>query len=697
MRILLPIAGAAAALALLSAGAALAAPSITPPDGARFAPGQLFDVRVIGSGLTSVQIDGATVPATSSDANTYNYRAFSFAGTGTHTITATDSTTGNTPVSRTITVLPVSGNRRPSKNIIIFLGDGMGIQHRTAARIVKFGLTNGRHNGSLAMDTMPGVGLVSTASLNSIVTDSAPGMANYVTGNKAQNNQEGVFPDNTAEAFDNPRVEYLSEYLHRTKGTSLGIVSTADIEDATPAANAAHTSARGNGTGICDEYLDESGRTGLAVLLGGGRRWFIPANDTTQTGFSSRTTGTGHGQLPADLVTAYGIPASFAALTDVNRNLLADFQTAGFTYVADRTALLAQAANSTKLLGLFGYGNMNVAYDKINKKRGLLPPGHTTFVTDDYGAPDQPMLDEMTQAAITVLSKNTNGFVLMVEGAHIDKQSHLMDADRAMFEVIEFDNAIAKALAFAKSAGDTTVIVTADHECGGFSIIGALNTPQSVTATSSTGVTAGSVATLKALPDDSGNNNRPPYSASNPSPARQRVVGTYDAAGFPKYTLFNGFGASNASFNGFPDTNKPGDGTASDDTDGKVLIGFGANGDRYEGWLAKPLPVIDSLLPTGTRNILTAANYPVEPYNRLTTDPRFIIDPSTTPPTTAGTGDNGGFFVRGQVPGTQAVHTGTDIPLSAFSTGNSSYTQFVGSYDNTDVFFGLMRSALGGY
>ncbi|MFX5776669.1 alkaline phosphatase, partial [Acinetobacter baumannii] len=89
-----------------------------------------------------------------------------------------------------------------------------------------------------------------TASLNSIVTDSAPGMSNYVNGNKAQNNQEGVFPDDTTDAFDNPRIEYLSEYLHRLKGTSLGIVTTADVFDATPAANAVHTSARGNGTGI---------------------------------------------------------------------------------------------------------------------------------------------------------------------------------------------------------------------------------------------------------------------------------------------------------------------------------------------------------------------------------------------------------------------------------------------------------------
>ena len=81
-------------------------------------------------------------------------------------------------------------------------------------------------------------------------TDSAPGMSNYVNGNKAANNQEGVFPDDTVAAFDNPRIEYLSEYLHRLKGTSLGLVTTADVFDSTPAANAVHTAKPAVGQGV---------------------------------------------------------------------------------------------------------------------------------------------------------------------------------------------------------------------------------------------------------------------------------------------------------------------------------------------------------------------------------------------------------------------------------------------------------------
>src|SRR5882762_8808429 len=95
------------------------------------------------------------------------------------------------------------------------------------------------------------------------------------------------------------------------------------------------------------------------------------------------------------------------------------------SYVSTASELNGAGAPD-KLLGLFGYGNMNVALDKIAKRRNPSEQG----IVDDYHAPDQPMLDEMTDAAIRVLSRNRRGFFLMVEGAHIDKQSHLMDATR---------------------------------------------------------------------------------------------------------------------------------------------------------------------------------------------------------------------------------------------------------------------------
>src|SRR5258708_31610572 len=111
---------------------------------------------------------------------------------------------------------------------------------------------------------------------------------------------------------------------------------------------------------------------------------------------------------------------------------------------------------------------MTVACDKLGKLRG------TSAVVDDFGFPDQPLLEEMTQKALDVLNYNNNaGFVLMVEGASIDKQAHNEDTARFIMDTIEFDKAVATAKAFAERNPSTLVIVTADHECAGVAVIGA--------------------------------------------------------------------------------------------------------------------------------------------------------------------------------------------------------------------------------
>jgi alkaline phosphatase len=458
-------------------------------------------------------------------------------------------------------------------------------------------------------------------------------MACYSTGNHSFNGQEGVYPAHVQSPFYQPRVEYMGEYLHRVKGTSLGIVTTADIEDATPAANMVHTGNRNAGTGICDQYLDEAGNSGLALLMGGGRRWFLPSS---QFG-SSRGDATDYAGLPPDVLSGWGLPAAAAGANDAGRDLIGDFQRAGFAYADSATSLgSAVAARPEKLLGLFGYGNMNVALDKVAKRRGT-PLADGTYVVDHYHAPDQPMLDEMTEAALSVLSRNRRGFVLMVEGAHIDKQAHLMDADRVIGETIELDNAVGVARRFAERAGDTVIVVLADHECSGFSLIGALT---------------GGVSTAAALPSDAATLD------PTRTPARQALAGTYDAAGFPRYSI---------QPDGYPATMDP---------DGKVLVGYGASGDRYETWLSKPLPVTDSLLPSNIKAELTGRGYGSEPIQRLS--------------------DQGGFYLRGHVTGGQAVHTASDIPVSAFSSGGDWWKDFVGVQTNTDVFFKLMRAALAG-
>lgn len=573
----------------LSAGASHAGPVIsrlTPPSNpiiegattlARFLPGQRFDLQATvkpeaGKAIVKVYfaVDGVTVMApaantsmlpatailsTSPGAIAASVRAYSNVKPGMHSLTAiaTQSDGTTTTATGNFEVVPIlTSQGRVAKNVILLLGDGMGAAHRTAARIMLKGYAQGMAQGRLAMDTFPYTGMVMTASLNSIVTDSAPGMSNYVTGNKAQNNQEGVFPDDTIDAFDNPRVEYLSEYLHRTKGTSLGIVTTADVFDATPAANAVHTSNRGNGTGIVDQYLDDRSLTGLTVLMGGGRKWFIPrlsatgaANPANLGNGSARSNASDY-VLPSDIVAGWG---AAAGVKDVNRDLIRDFQRAGFAYAANKTAMDA-AGTPDKLLGLFSYSNMNVAFDKINKRRG------TSTVVDDYGFPDQPMLDEMAEKAIKVLNKNnTNGFYLMIEGASIDKQSHLMDSDRWIEETIEFDRAVKVAQDFAAANPDTLVIVTADHECAGVGIIGA-----------HTGMVGGTGA-----------------SSAN--------VATYDSAKFPKYSI---------QADGYP---------ATTDVPGKMLIGYAGNADRYETWQSSAKPTQDTQQPFAASAPLKA--YPV--------------------------------------------------------------------------------------
>lgn len=632
---------------LLSASLASALPAIqiTPPSGARFLEGQKFDLRVEGKGTgpfsATLTVDGAPVSFTSGVQNSlatdgitsagyggFNVRGFSLSGAGHHTIAATfTDATGTATASADVEVVALGGDG-PIRNVIIMLGDGMGVAHRTAARLVKFGVTAGQPNGYLAMDSFPGTGLITTHSLNSIVTDSAPGMACYVTGSHSQNGQEGVYPAHMTSPFYYPRVEYLSEYMHRRRGTSLGIVSTADLEDATPAANAVHTGNRNAGQGIVDQYLDDRSLTGLNVLLGGGRRWFLPTGDFG----SSRSTSNDYATLPADVQAAWG---AAAGAVDPARDFIHDFEGAGFHYVSTASELASATGGGapSRLLGLFGYGNMNVALDKIAKRRN---PG-ASGVVDDYHAPDQPMLDEMTRVALDVLSQDRDGFVLMAEGAYIDKQAHLMDADRVIGETIEFDNAVKVARDFARAHRDTLVLVLADHECSGFSLIGALT---------------GGIDALKALPPDN--------TVTDPAvqPQRQKVVGVYDAAGFPRYEILS---------DGYPRTM---------DVDGKVLVGFGANGDRYEGWLGKPLPVIDSLLPSNIKSELAGAGYAAQPYLRA--EKAF------------------GFFIRGQATGQdQAVHTASDIPVSAYSRGKA-WRSFLGVQTNTDVFFKVARLVFGG-
>lgn len=544
----------------------------------RFLPGQRFDLQATvqpeaGETITQVRffVDGrpvngpvAVTPATRAGlpANTLvaSRRAFSVHQAGVHTLSVVARQSNNQIVQArgNFEVVRIQNCGRKARNVIILIGDGMGIAHRTAARLMAYGASQGKTDGLLAMDQLPFTGLVITHSLNSIVTDSSPGAACYSTGNKSNNNQQGVFPDDTTDNFDNPRVELIGEYLARTEGKSLGIVTTADVFDATPGAFGTHTQNRGAGTGICDQYLDEAVQdAGLQVLLGGGRKWFLPA----ATPGSARGTSTDY-VLPQDVVQGWGV--SQGAL-DPQRDLINDFVQDGFTYVADATQLRSIPFSTNRLLGLFALSNMNVAKDKIDGRRG------NPSVVTDYGFPDQPMLDEMTAAALQVLSRDRDGFVLMVEGASIDKQAHNMDTERWILDTIEFDRAIKLCKDYAECHDDTLVIVTADHECAGINIIGASRVTDTDLAT------------------------RAQAGAGAPQ-LRANVVGTYDLAGFPHYPM---------APDGYPVTT---------DVDFRMLIGYAANADRYEDWRTNPQPLRDSQQPFNNQAPLNT--YPNLPTGR---------------------------------------------------------------------------------
>ena len=617
----------------------------SPPYISRFLPGQRFDLQATISPDAAQNIAGvkfyvnnsevpgvitlvrATVTTPALPANTLvaTLRAYSHLAPGVHrlTVSATQLPDGQSVIATgNFEIVNLGTSVGPkTKNIILMIGDGMGIAHRTAARIVLSGVSQGKALAPLAMDTFPVTGLIQTASLNSIITDSAPGASCYASGNKNNNNQEGVFPDDTLDAFDNPRIEYMGEYFARTLGKSLGIVTTSDVFDATPAAQAIHTQNRGAGTGICDQYLDEAVvKSNLTVLLGGGRKWFLPST----TAGSARNNATDY-VLSPELATGWGVASG---VLDPTRDLLADFQKAGFAYAANATQLKSLPATTGKLLGLFALSNMNVAADKIDGRRG------SPAVVNEFGFPDQPMLDEMVDAALPILAKNPAGFVLMVEAASIDKQAHNMDTDRWILETIEFDRAIARAQAFAAANPDTLVLVTADHECAGVNIIGASTVTQaSLNARANSG---GGAAQLR----------DPAPGSANP------VVGTYDLAGFPVYGI---------QPDGYPATTNP---------DRKMLIGYAGGSDRFEDWQSNPRPIRDTQQPFN-------ATAP------LNTHPNTPLDRKTA----------GNFLITGHVNGTSAVHTASDIPISAYGRGAAHFT---GTMDNTDVFFRAMKAALVG-
>ena len=316
---------------------------------------------------------------------------------------------------------------RKAKNVILFIGDGLTMAQRTAARLLARGMEQGKYNGALAFEDFPHTALLGTSGTDSIITDSANSMSAYTTGHKTAVNAMGVYASRAENDFEHPRVETVVELVKRRTGMAVGVVSDAEVQDATPAAMVAHTRRRSRKAEITGNFLDD----GVDVLLGGGRAWFLRA-------------GTPESKRNDEL------------------DPLARYRAAGYAYVATGAELRTVAAGSDirKLLGLFHPDNMDGALDRRSLGKGTVRQ-----------FPDQPDLTEMTRAALTVLARNKDGFVLMVEAALIDKFAHRLDWERSVWDTIMLSNAVQVAKDFAAARNDTLILVTADHTHG-LSIVG---------------------------------------------------------------------------------------------------------------------------------------------------------------------------------------------------------------------------------
>ncbi|CAJ1317530.1 Alkaline phosphatase [Paenibacillus nuruki] len=294
-----------------------------------------------------------------------------------------------------------------AKNVIMLIPDGMSMDGTTLTRWYNGGK-------ALALDEMAS-GLVRTYSADAAIADSAPAGTAFATGFKSHTGYVGVLPDqNTmpglpklAPGDAKKPVANIVEAA-RLAGKSTGIIATSEIMHATPADFSAHYPDRSNYDALSEQQV----YAGMDVVLGGGATYFTPA-------------GREDGE----------------DLTKVIAN-------SGYNIVKNTAEL--KASTSGKLWGMFADKAMANDMDRDPVK--------------------QPSIAEMTDKAIQVLSQNEEGFFLMVEGSKVDWAAHANDPIGIISEVNAFDDAVAKALAFAKADQNTLVIAATDHGNGGITI-----------------------------------------------------------------------------------------------------------------------------------------------------------------------------------------------------------------------------------
>jgi alkaline phosphatase len=299
-----------------------------------------------------------------------------------------------------------------ARNIILLIGDGMGVNHIRAARLNKVG-----PQGELAMDRLPVKGRMGTQPFEDAITDSAAAATAMATGAKTRNGYLSVSP------LTGEPLETILEQA-QVAGKATGLVVTSSLADATPAAFMAHSTDRNQPNRIVEQLLEH----GVDVALGGGAQQFIPAGSFLDV--ASEPPG-----------------ASCEGRRRDTRSLAREAEQFGYEVVTDREMLAS--VREAPVLGLFACLTMNFDRERLSA---------------------EPSLAEMTENALRLLSREPAGFFLMVEGSRIDHAAARGDSANVIGDVLAFDDAVAEALAFAETDPATLVIVAADHETGGLTI-----------------------------------------------------------------------------------------------------------------------------------------------------------------------------------------------------------------------------------
>lgn len=322
-------------------------------------------------------------------------------------------------------------NTNRAKNVILFIADGMGVGTNYAIRLYA-GQQNGEYGSEHvlpyeAYQDFPNVALVKTYNINAQTPDSAPTAGSMNTGVKQVFNtinlSENAVHDECASEEGN-KLTLFSELMSEM-GKSVGVVTTARITHATPAAAYAKTANRNwegeapeGCTDIATQLVDQMKAGVVDIAMGGGRRYFLPETVTDEEGKKGKRKD-GH-------------------------NLVDEAKDAGIQYAWNtETAKALNLDGDTPVLALFEDSHMKYEHDRTEA--------------------DEPSLTEMTKTAIDYLSKNDDGYYLEIESGRVDHANHDGNAFRTVTDGVEFANAVAAAAAMTNPE-DTLIIVTADHE-----------------------------------------------------------------------------------------------------------------------------------------------------------------------------------------------------------------------------------------